>query len=224
MRRIVKKPEVRRQEIVAAATELFLAKEYEKTSMNDVMKALSIAKGTIYHYFESKEKLLEAAVDHLVEAHLRERLEKLEASRGNALMKLRILFPSDGSAGQNDQTIDQLHKPGNIRLHTRMLGVLVKQMAPVFGKLVRQGCEEGLFESEYPEETAELLLAGVQFLVDEGFFPWEEGVILRRQRAIPRIVESALKAERGSFDFLFPQAPTQPDREGDDAQDAADTD
>ena len=59
MARIVKKPEERRQEIIEAARELFQAKDYEKTTMRDVMDKLGIAKGTIYHYFRSKEDLLE---------------------------------------------------------------------------------------------------------------------------------------------------------------------
>lgn len=54
MVRTVKDPETRRQEIVATASQLFQSKSYKHTSMNDVMDALGIAKGTIYHYFKSK--------------------------------------------------------------------------------------------------------------------------------------------------------------------------
>ena len=53
MVRTVKKPEERRQEIILAAAELFRSKGYEKTTMQNVMDAVGIAKGTIYHYFKS---------------------------------------------------------------------------------------------------------------------------------------------------------------------------
>ena len=62
MTRTVKKPEERRADIVKAARYLFQTKEYSKTTMNDVIERLGIAKGTIYHYFSSKESLLEAVV------------------------------------------------------------------------------------------------------------------------------------------------------------------
>ena len=54
MVRIVKKPEERRQEIVSASRSLFLAQGYERTTMQDVMLKLRIAKGTTYHYFSPK--------------------------------------------------------------------------------------------------------------------------------------------------------------------------
>ena len=66
MVRIVKKAEVRRAEIVEAARFLFQTQEYEKVTMQAVMERLGIAKGTIYHHFQSKEELLEAVVENIV--------------------------------------------------------------------------------------------------------------------------------------------------------------
>ncbi len=205
--RTVKKPEVRRREIVVTATELFLAREYEKTTMNDVMKALDIAKGTIYHYFPSKEKLLEAVVDYLAEGYVERRKSELESTKGDALVKIRTLFsperkPEPQQAEPQQEVTAQLHKEGNAKLHTRLLAVLVTKLAPVLGSLIEQGCEEGLFETAHPQEVAELLLAGIQFLTDDGVFPWEQEAIQRRMRAFPSIIETLLKAEAGSFSFL----------------------
>lgn len=208
--RTVKKPEVRRQEIVATATELFLSQEFEKTTMNDVMKALEIAKGTIYHYFPSKEKLLEAVVEYLAESYVERRASELESTTGNALVKIQVLFSNDKQSNPEQDTIEQLHTPGNVKLHTRLLAVLVGKLAPVLGNLIEQGCEEGLFETAHPEEVAELLLAGIQFLTDDGVFPWEEEVIHRRVKAFPPIIETLLNAEAGSFNFIFEPGATEP--------------
>ena len=70
MVRTVKKPEIRRQEIIQAAHKIFSTKGYEKTTMKDVMDELEIAKGTIYHYFKSKEDLFEAVVDQTVDYYI----------------------------------------------------------------------------------------------------------------------------------------------------------
>ena len=64
MVRIVKLPEQRRREIVEAAGQVFLQKGYESTTMQDVMQRLGIAKGTIYHYFSSKNDMLGAVLMH----------------------------------------------------------------------------------------------------------------------------------------------------------------
>ncbi len=205
--RTVKKPEVRRQEIVAAATELFMSQGYEKTSTNDVMKALDIAKGTIYHYFESKEKILDAVVDHLADGYVQRRQEELDACAGNALDKIRILFPGDDGEKREEDSVEHLHSLDNVRLHARLIAVLVERLAPVFGGLIRQGCAEGLFTAEHPDEIAELLLAGVQFLTDRGMYPWDDAVVARRTGALPSIIESMLEAEPGSFGWLSGSSP-----------------
>jgi AcrR family transcriptional regulator len=201
-KRTVKEPEIRRQEIVATATELFLAQGYEETSTTDVMKALNIAKGTIYHYFPSKEKILEAVVDQLVGDYVQRRKLAVASSKGNALVKIQVLFSPDDHPQEADQTLEHLHKQSNIRLHTRLLAVLIEELAPVFSDLIKQGCEEGLLETEHPDEVAELLLAGIQFLTDQGIFPWTDDVIQRRNSTYPVIMESLLKARPGAFHWL----------------------
>jgi len=82
MVRTVKKPEERRQDIVDVARELFETQQYEKTTMKDVMEKLGIAKGTIYHYFKSKEALLEAVVEQMVDEYVVEMQVLLNKTEG----------------------------------------------------------------------------------------------------------------------------------------------
>lgn len=56
-----------RQQILNAAFELFASEGYSKTSISAVARKAGISKGLIYHYFESKEAILEAIFDQLVE-------------------------------------------------------------------------------------------------------------------------------------------------------------
>ncbi len=200
--RTVKKPDVRRQEIIDAAKELFLGQTYEKTTTGQVMEVLGIAKGTIYHYFSSKEQLLEAVVDDLAEGYSKQRESDLADAEGDALARLAVLFSPDRRSEDHEATIQNLHKPGNVKLHTRLLAVLVLRLAPVVAELVVQGCEEGVFQTEHPLEVAELLLSGIQFLTDDGFYPWDDEDLGRRAQAIPSMVERLLGAEPGSVTFL----------------------
>ncbi len=48
---------MREQEIVAKAKELFLAKGYEATTVDDIVNALELSKGVFYLHFASKEEL-----------------------------------------------------------------------------------------------------------------------------------------------------------------------
>ena len=49
--RIIKEHGERKAEIIAAAESLFLSKGYANSTINDILVALNIAKGTFYHYF-----------------------------------------------------------------------------------------------------------------------------------------------------------------------------
>lgn len=56
-----------RQQIINAAFELFANEGYSKTSIAEVAKKAKVSKGLIYHYFSSKEHILEAIFDQLME-------------------------------------------------------------------------------------------------------------------------------------------------------------
>ncbi|NBC67187.1 MAG: TetR family transcriptional regulator [Bacteroidetes bacterium] len=86
--------EIRQQtqkQIVDAAFELFANEGYSKTSIAAVAKKAGVSKGLIYHYFNSKQAILEAIFDQLV-----------------ALGDEMLNFPDDfGPAEKIKQTLEQ---------------------------------------------------------------------------------------------------------------------
>lgn len=202
MVRIVKKPEERRQEILAMAQKLFLEKEYETTSLNDVVNALGVAKGTVYHYFKSKEALLDAVVENMSEQYLSKVRSKLKKSEASSLEKMKVLTKAMNVSSDWKSTLEDLHRSGNMGLHLRLLALTLKKMAPLFADLIEQGCKEGVFKTQYPLEAAEFFLAGFQFLTDQGIYPWKDEELKRRVQAFPNLLEQLLGAESGSLKFF----------------------
>lgn len=202
MTRIVKKPTERRAEIIKAARDLFLAKEYDRTTMQDVMDHLGIAKGTIYHYFDSKEALLEAIVVDMVNTRLIEIEVSLRKSNENALEKIKKTVLLGNMAKENEKLLAPLHSSSNTAMHIRILSETLVKLAPIYEKLIRQGCDEGIFQTEYPLECAEFLLSGVQLLTDTGIYPWTQEDLNRRAQAFPGLIEQLLQAPPGSFQFM----------------------
>lgn len=205
MTRIVKKPDERRKEIIQAARELFQEKDYEKMTMKELMDKLKIAKGTIYHYFTSKENLLEAVVEDLMDGELQRKkqlLKSRQCSKMNALKKFQLLVTSDTMAEDNEQILESLHHSGNTLMHTRLLGLYILKLAPIFAVVIEEGCDQGVFKTEHPRECAEFLFSGFQFLTDVGFYPWSQTQLSRRIKAFPSLIETQLGAPKGSFSFL----------------------
>ena len=55
-----------RRRIVETAQELFHAKGYTSTSMDDIVREAGMTKGSLYHYFTGKEALGTAVVEHMI--------------------------------------------------------------------------------------------------------------------------------------------------------------
>ena len=56
------KGEKTRSEIIACAKNLFYQRGYESTSFSDIVKASGLYRGNIYHYFKTKDEILEAVI------------------------------------------------------------------------------------------------------------------------------------------------------------------
>lgn len=203
MVRIVKKFADRKAEIVQTARQLFQTKEYDKTTMQDIMGALGIAKGTIYHYFKSKEALLEAVIEDIVEQNSAHMQHLVRDAKGTALQKMRLLAKAGNMAADNEKILEELHQPGNAAMHSQLLAATLVKQAAIYAELIQQGCEEGIFKTETPLECAEFILAAVQFLTDMGIYPWKQTDLNRRIQAFPKLIEQLLQAPPGSFQFLI---------------------
>lgn len=193
----------RREEILKVARNLFLTKDYDKTTMVDIMDALEIAKGTIYHYFKSKEDLFKAVIEDIVEKNVNHMAALINNSPKNALQKIQLLVTAGNISQENERIVEQLHKPANDALHSRLLAAALMKQAPLYAEIIQQGCDEGVFKTEAPLECAEFILSAVQFLTDMGIYPWTEEDLKRRIQAFPRLIEQLLRAPSGSFQFLF---------------------
>jgi AcrR family transcriptional regulator len=80
----------KRSDVVQRAAAVFAARGYDQTTVQDLADELGIAAGGLYHYFGSKEALLIAICDQLMEPLLA-RAEELLAEDAPAEEQLRAL-------------------------------------------------------------------------------------------------------------------------------------
>lgn len=57
------KAEERRTQLIDTALQVFAKKGFDKTSVRELAAAAGVAQGLMYHYFKSKDQLLEAVVE-----------------------------------------------------------------------------------------------------------------------------------------------------------------
>src|SRR5579864_2290752 len=91
-RRIVKKPDQRRNELLDCAQELFLARGYDNTTINDVIARAGVSKGALYHYFTSKEAMLEALAERFAARSIEALGDIFEDRSPDALSRLNAFL------------------------------------------------------------------------------------------------------------------------------------
>ncbi|MZP29176.1 TetR family transcriptional regulator [Heliobacterium undosum] len=203
MARIVKKPEERRRELIEAALELFQSQGYGNTTVEAVIRKTGIAKGTFYHYFQSKEDILAAVVDSMLSRVIADARAVSDDLSLNALEKLQRLLGGENQVFREAEGMaESLHHPENRELHEKTNVEIVLQLSPVLADVIEQGVREGFFQVENVLETVQFLLAGSQFLFDLGLFRWSREEALLRAQAMATVIERTLGAEKGTFQFL----------------------
>jgi len=81
----------RRKEIIKAAAQLFSQKSYHDVTMEEVASALGVAKGTLYLYFESKEKLYLSILESGFEA-IQSLIGEVQRGKDPAPLKLKNIL------------------------------------------------------------------------------------------------------------------------------------
>lgn len=202
--RVSKKHNERFHEILDAAEVLFTQKGYEQATVNDILNMVGIGKGTFYHYFKSKEDVMLSVLERMTNNIVGKAKEIAEDSSLSAHEKMKqIILSSNINNSPNVAILEEMHHPSNALMHQTGIVELVRGIAPFMADVVKQGIREGVYDTPYPLETIEYLLASNQFYFDEMTFQWTPEEVQVRAKAFIRIVELALGAGEGSFRFVL---------------------
>jgi AcrR family transcriptional regulator len=161
--RVIKHPELRRNEFLDCAQALFLERGYDNASLNEVIVAAGVSKGAFYHYFASKEALLEALAGRFAEAALARIRSVLDDPDLDALERLNAFLAKGRQEKiENVKTVwalfEPLFRPENLVLFHRIRLATHALVSPVLRKIVCQGVADGIFDTFDPEGVAEMIL------------------------------------------------------------------
>ncbi len=162
MPRVLKEYDERKNEFLDAAQQLFYTKGYEQTSVNMILELVGVAKGTFYHYFKSKEALLDSLIERMTDQIIAGFREIVENPDLDAISKLNLVFQSSGSwkAAHMDlilTLIRALYNDENILLRRKMSLRASNRCAPYIARIIRQGIDEGVFDTAFPDEISALI-------------------------------------------------------------------
>jgi AcrR family transcriptional regulator len=160
--RTVKSADDRRSELLDTAFRLFLTRGYERVAVQDLTDAVGVAKGTFYHYFDSKAELLAQVCEWQVGALLATAEQVLAATRGDAVTRLRaVIGLLWGWKRDNPELAESysrvLYSDENQALRLRLQSALT-EFHPLLTRVVAQGRAEALFAVADPAQAAQAVM------------------------------------------------------------------
>ncbi|MDQ8691963.1 TetR/AcrR family transcriptional regulator [Streptococcus sp. IsoGale022] len=166
------KSQAMREKILNTATQLFIQKGSEKTSMQDIAQTAGISKGAIYHHFKSKDEIVLAVIrsrQELMEEEMKQWFKATENLTGRE--QLQAILKSNlesQTARAIDGIVDEYEQDAGFIL--TMMRDNLRIGAPLVSNIIKKGMADGSIQTQYPDQTAEVFLLLVNFWMNETVF------------------------------------------------------
>lgn len=206
--------DVRKNKILDTAQDLFYSLGYDQTTIEVIITEARIAKGTFYYYFKSKLDLLEKLIDRMTNKIL-DASKPIIESKAGTLEKFRKLFDIAGAIKFEHREMlisafTHMSRDEDLISRHKMARRVIEKLSPVYGAIIKQGVEDGIFNTPYPDEVGELILnlwysmsdVAVGLLLGLEEKPENLKILKTKLRIFVHATERILGAEIGSMDLF----------------------
>jgi AcrR family transcriptional regulator len=215
MARILKNYHERKDEFLDTAQQLFFTQGYDQTSVDAIIRKMGLSKGTFYYYFKSKEDLLDKLTCKMGDKILEEVKKIADREDLDAVAKLNKAYAVTGNIKlENIQLlkvlIEVLYNDRNLFFRYKIFLKFTELITPEFTKIIRQGVNEKLFNTPYPEEAARLIFEIANtfsgqiptLIIDLDENPENLKKVEREFKVYENAIERIIGAKEGTFNIV----------------------
>ncbi len=160
-------PEIRREEILAAALACFAAGGYHETTVDDIAARAGLSKGAVYWHFEGKREIFLAALDRYVDESLtwfRAAAEGATTARGGLARISEVALSSVPESGLVEATLDYLAHATRDDEFAARFRRLWTGCSELVGAQLQRGIDSGEFRSFDVDAMATAIFAAMDGL------------------------------------------------------------
>jgi AcrR family transcriptional regulator len=155
---------VRRDAFLDVAEQLMRTRGWEQVTVQDILDAAEASKGAFYHYFDSKDALLEAVIERMTEVAMDVISPIVDDVELPATAKLQAVFSTAGrwKTQRSDLLLALMrswYSDENDLVRLRVARAGSARITPALARVVRQGTAEGTFDPTSPDHAAVILVA-----------------------------------------------------------------
>jgi AcrR family transcriptional regulator len=200
---------LRREAYTDAAIRLIQAKGYGQLSIQAVIDEVGASKGAFFHYFDSKEALLAAVVERMVEIGVGMVAPVAADPRLTALEKFEGIFAGiarwkssqpEFQPAAVEEMVRTWYSDENSLVLERLRSATKSRLAPLLVGILRHGAADGSFSIDSPEGTASVcvsLMLGVNDVAITLFLARRAGTVSLET------VRCTLAAYTGAFERIL---------------------
>lgn len=212
MPRVVKHPDVRRDELLDVAFDAILTTGFTPMSVEQVTTAAGVAKGTFYYYFASKDDLLEQLVRRFGDQLFDHLTASLARAEGTGLQRLQAFLAASASWKLERVQATSMIAPfiftaANLAVRYRLLAEWTRRTHELVEPLIERGHDDGSFAVGDVRGTTGVILT---LWTDGGLRIWDRAInapdedafideLIRGSIALSEALERILGAPTGAL-------------------------
>jgi len=149
-----------KQILLKNSLKLFAKQGFDKTSIQQIIDKSKVSKGAFYHYFSSKDDILDTIAELFVLKIISMTEDVVNKKDMSALEKLNYLIINVSLFKINnkkERTVlhKAVNKDSNLKLKQKIINRSIELSRKPLYKLFEQGAREGVFDTEYKKELAD---------------------------------------------------------------------
>ena len=166
------------EKILEVSLALFNEKGYEKTTIQDIVNALGMSKGAIYHHFKSKDEIIEALSERCYHGDAQMELLR-NASDKTGIEKLRaIIYRQIQNEEKKQIDTISINLWKNPKIFMSGMAENLSVNSQIVERILKEGMEDGSIRSQDPLCAAQVLMLLVNY--------WScSPIVLKELDAIP---------------------------------------
>lgn len=110
---------------------------------------------------------------------------------------IRVVMALNISGGSSKEIMEHIHKPQNALMHQKIQKVIINGVPPILTGIIREGIEQGLFNTPFPYECMEMVVAYTNTVFDDDMVNMTNEERASRIQAFVFNTERLLGAESG---------------------------
>lgn len=159
-----------RSQILEVAWKIFEESDYDDVTMQQVVDTLDISKESVYYHFKDKEVLFEEIISNILKVEIEDLKLILHNSDFTIREKISAFILRISSSEIRKKLIDYMCSQKKPTFFIKSIRASTLEITPLLSYLIKQGIEEGVFKTDYPDEMSELFIILINIWLDPVLF------------------------------------------------------